>query len=204
MNRFFRFLKEKRNKILAVSLASLAMASFLGYYILMEFASGWMFFRSSPIEIWSFAIILITYGLLLICNIRNDSFAYQGILMFVFYTAFGAFMDLLSGSISALMGGRYAILSFVLFFGFLAAELALGVMLYIYTLRYMRGYSVPWSRIRLLAILFAALLTTYWLISPIYAMLLGEWSLRVIFALPLSEAFIGWCIVFTLERLRRY
>ncbi|MBP5217112.1 MAG: hypothetical protein J6038_04680 [Bacilli bacterium] len=204
MNRFFRWLKEKRNKILAVGFASLAMAAFLGYYLLMEFAAGWMFFRSSPIELWSFAIILITYGLLLICNIRNDSFAYQGILMFVFYTAFGAFMDLLQGSISAFMGGQYAVLSFTLFFGFLAAELVLGVMLYLYSLRYMRGYSVPWRRIRLLAILFAALLTTYWLIYPIYAFLLGEWSLMDFFALPLSEAFIGWCIVFTLERLRRY
>ncbi len=204
MNRFLRTLKEKKNKILAVGLASLAMAAFLGYYLYLELAYSWAFFRSDPWQIWSFAIILFTYGLLLICNIRNDSFAYQGILMFVFYTAFGAFLDLISGGIQALMGGSYAALSFVLFFSFLAGELVVGVLLYFFTARYMRGYSVPWRRIRILAIVFASILTLYWSLYPVMCFLLGEPMLIAFFSLPLSEAFIGWCIVFTLERLRRY
>ncbi|MBO4541233.1 MAG: hypothetical protein J5736_04580 [Bacilli bacterium] len=196
MNRFTRFLKEKRNKILAILFASLAMAAFLCYYLVEELVSSWHFFRSNPLEIWSFAIALITYGLLLICNIRNDSFAYQGILMFVFYTALGAFFDLVQGMVNAFLGPLLIL--------FLSGKLIIGVFLYLNTTRYMRGYSVPWRRIRIFGIVYAALLTLSWAVYAGLALLFGGISLMAFLTLSFSEALIGWCIVFTLERLRRY
>ncbi len=203
MNRFLRFLKEKHNKILAVGLACLAMAAFLGYYLTAEILSEWTFFRSEPLQIWNFIITLLVYGLLLICNIRNDSFAYQGILMFVFYTAFDAFLSLLQGAANAIIVGMES-LSWVLFFAFLVAKLVIGAFLYIYVSRYMRGFSVPWKRIRIFGIVYAAILTLDW---GLYCGLLfgfGVISLFLFLTLSFSEALIGWCIVFTLERLRRY
>ena len=203
MNRFFRFLKEKKNKILAILFSALAVGAFLGYYLSWEILSEWTFFRSNPIRLWNFFIVLLTYGLLLVCNIRNDGFAYQGILMFVFYTAFSAFMDLLEGTVNVFLGGL-EVLSYVLFFLFLVGKLVVGIFLYIYVARYMRGYSVSWKKIRLLGISYAAILTLAWGVYAGLGFAFGGLSLLAFLTLSFSEALIGWCIVFTLERLRRY
>lgn len=209
--RFCNYLHYKRNKILAVGFASLGMLCLLGYYLTCEITSGWAYFRNNPLDIWNFAIALFAYGVILVCNLRNDSMAYQGITLFVFYTAFSAALNFIQGAITSViysaMGQTTGIIIDV-FYGLLwAATAVIGIMLYIYIYKYMAGRYVSWMKIRVFSILYACLLGVWaalmiW-IDCLYIGYVDFAVLVILTALPLSEFFIGVSIVFTLERLRR-
>ena len=219
MNRFARFFKEHRNKILATGFASLGVLVYLLHYLMVEIMSNWNYFRGmrTPdmiLAIFSFAFCLFVYMTILVCNIRNEGAAYQGILMFVFYITFGIVFDFFTGAIFATYnviatGSTGLILSYSSLL-FSVGQVVVGILLYIYTTRYMQGVSVEWKKIRLLAILFSVFVTLGWLyylaITISAAALAGSSEMLWLpfTAIAFSEVMISVSIIFTLERLRRY
>lgn len=196
------FLYNGGNKIFAVSFAGLAFACFIAFYIYEEIASGWIYFRSSPLQAISFFVVFYTYLTILICNIRNDTNVYQGMLTFIFYIAFSALINSLTSIptylFSSIFGGG---LSWALE----AGEAGVGIALYIFTRNYMVSSTNSFTTIRVLSIVFASILSIYALIEIVYFALIGFPSLTVFLlsCMGLSEAFIGISIVFTLNRLER-
>ncbi len=215
MNKVIRYFKEHRNKILAVSFSALALAVFLGYYGVLEILTGGFYFRHQAttgdliIEMWNFVFYaVLVYGGLMYRNIQNDGRAYSNILIFIFSLAFNLLLDLLEEGIYTVFdvasGQTISVVFFLLSVLFTIGQMVIGILLYINIARYMRGYSVPWKRIRTLAIVFAILvgLGAFPLVA-LSMLLLGD-GLIALLSVPVSEAFCSIAIIFTLERLRRY
>lgn len=203
-----------KNKIFAVTFLGLACFCFFGYYLLAEIDSSFSYFRSSNwTAILYFLLDAAMYLILLVTNIRNDDFAYTGIALFVSMETFSYIQQLFYGQISslpALMSGNPLVACFYTFYLlFLSAEAGTGIALYIFVLRYQRGYP-NFKPVRILGILFAcfigltSLVNSLLIVFSLGTQLVLPWSLIVsLIAIPLAETFASVGIVFTLERLKR-
>ena len=217
MNKFLRYFKEHRNKILAITFSSLALAAFIGYYIILEIVFGGTYFRTLIattndylFEFWNtFFYVVLVFGGLLVRNINNDGRAYSNILIFVFSIAFGAFYSLILAGVDIFMsfgGGGYGplgIIILLLIIAFTVAEIIFGSLLYVNVARYMRGMGVEWSKIRRLAIILAILVSLAAFPMVAFSFLGGEGWISLL-DVSVAEAFCSIAIIFTLERLRRY
>ena len=215
MNKFLRYFKEHRNKILAVTFSALALAVYLGYYVVLEIEFQGFYFRTliAKTNDWIFVFwniffyIVLVFGGLLVRNINNDGNAYHNILIFVFAIAFDALYSLVFGSYdivnTAVNSDALGIIVLLLFLAFVVAELIFGVLLYINFGRYMRGVGVEWSKIRRLAIIFSILVCLGAAPMVVLSFMAGE-GLISLLSVSVAEAFCSVAIIFTLERLRRY
>ena len=199
-----------KNKIFAVSFLSLACFFFFGYYLYLETAYSWAYFRSTSwVNILAFALEAIIYLILLSCNIRNDDFAYTGIALFVSMKFFEYIRAFFYGQINVLnafsSGSPLSVLLSVLYTAFLALEAGVGIALYVFIIRYRRGVA-NFLFVRVLSIVFAVILTLTGLTSSLIFFQGASLTWQMLFgylAIPLAEACAGVGIVFTLERLRR-
>ena len=199
-----------KNKVFAVSFLTLACLFFFGYYLYLEIAYSWTYFRSTSwINILMFALDAIIYLILLSCNIRNDDFAYTGIALFVSMKFFEYIQAFFYGQINVLnafsSGSALSILLAVLYTAFLAGEAGVGIALYVFIIRYRRGVA-NFIFVRVLSIVFAVILTLTGLTSALIFFQGVSFTWQMLFgylAIPLAEACAGVGIVFTLERLRR-
>lgn len=201
------YFKNHRNKIFAVGFSAIANIIFFSYAIYnLVIGAGNIDFSS----IWNYLLYAISYLIILIANIRNDNFAYQGILMFVFFMAFDQVYSIFVNSPNFLnafaSGDTIYILLFSFFLIFLIAEAATGVILYININRYMRGTLDNFKKVRIPGILYACFLAvglafylSLFLILPPY----GSLVVLLSFIIPISEMIMSIAICFTLERLRR-
>ncbi|MBP5091442.1 MAG: hypothetical protein J6328_02660 [Bacilli bacterium] len=213
MNKFARFFKEHRNKIFAVTFSALALLSILIYYLALEIASDWFYFRNIGaenqmrmiLELWNaFFYIGLVYGPLLVRNINNDGNAYQNIMIFVFATVFSLIYDFLLYGLTGLVAGdSFFVILLLLTRVATIAEIVFGILLYVNSARYMKGYAVSWKKIRLFAILFAACIGVG-VVSFFAGLFSGSLELMVIYAPQFAELCCAVAIIFTLERLRRY
>lgn len=204
-------LKNRKNKIFAIGLSAIALGFFVAGISFHFFTLGANFMGSAEgiIDIISFIFEggILTY--LLVTNIRNDSRAYMAILMWMFWF----FID----EIFTILYSRLTIISFfgpnadpvyvslsVLYILLTIASLVIGILLYIQIRRYMFMSSDRFSRIRLFAIIHAAISVG---VSALVIVLEYLVNGQLFF---LESLFFGLCrsladiaICFTLERLRR-
>ena len=200
--------KHHHNKILACTLSGLALAIYLAVQVTFMVLSGTNYF--SFLNIWSVVLTIAVYTIIFSGNLRNDPFAYNGVLMFIFMSVFDAIRSLIvSGfDVATSFGGENVRLGvfFIITVLFEAAMAVIGILLYVQSRRYMLGYPVRWKIIRLLSILFFACLCVSTAFTLSILLLLGIagpiYALLVV-AEPVSAVLIGLAIVFTMERLRR-
>ena len=60
---FRRFFKLYKNKILAISFASLALIAFFTYYIMGLVQSGIAFFTQNEFSIWNMIVVFVAYAI---------------------------------------------------------------------------------------------------------------------------------------------
>ncbi len=208
------YISFKRNKILAVTFSGAALLLFIAFFIWNNATNGWPFFTKFNLSTaWSTVLTLIVYLIIFTCNIRNDNFAYSGIMLFVSIAFIGQFFALISGSYnvtSAFSSGKpgliiYAILGFLL----CVSMLVVGVILYIRSFRYMARRDNDFRIIRILSIVFAGLLFALLAYNICWPIAFGySWSAINanyiwFFSDRIADCLMGVAIVFTFERLRR-
>ena len=207
------YLKHRRNKILAVGLSGIAVAMLIASFIIDMSAGGWAFDFSL---LWNYILTFIAYAIIFFCNIRNDNYAYRGILLFVFFMAFDQLMEVFYGG--ATLGLMFnvenpiSIVLSVFYLLFVLSEAVVGFMLYYNITKYMMNPVASFKKVRLLAIVYSALLFIAISFSiAIFSVILlpsytpAEVGLAVTLLLlsPISEVVMSVAIIFTLERLRR-
>jgi hypothetical protein len=203
----FRNHKWKYLAILFASMATILMGtsfiiSFYSYY----FSSGvgsWLF-----TWLWDFVIYLVCYLLLLVGNIKNNNYAYQGMLGFVFFMVFNLILPVLSTLLNIATGAWTSMLGLmVVAFGLVyVAQAVFGILAYILTYKYLRGTYYRLRRIVLFAILYAlflfigyfATLGIYAIEDTVVTLTLDEILLEI------SNVLFSVAIIFTVLRLRRY
>ena len=207
------YLKHRRNKILAVGLSGIAVAMLIASFIIDMSAGGWSFDFSL---LWNYILTFIAYAIIFFCNIRNDNYAYRGILLFVFFMAFDQLMEVFYGG--ATLGLMFnvenpvSIVLSVFYLLFVLSEAVVGFMLYYNITKYMMNPVASFKKVRLLAIVYSALLFVAISFSiAIFSVILlpsytpAQIGLAVTLLLlsPISEVVMSVAIIFTLERLRR-
>ena len=207
------YLKHRRNKILAVGLSGIAVAMLIASFIIEMSAGGWSFDFSL---LWNYILTFIAYAIIFFCNIRNDNYAYRGILLFVFFMAFDQLMEVFYGG--AALGLMFnvenpiSIVLSVFYLLFVLAEAAVGFMLYYNITKYMMNPVASFKKVRLLAIVYSALLfiAISFSIAIFSVILLPSYTpaqiglaVTLLLLSPISEVVMSVAIIFTLERLRR-
>ena len=207
------YLKHRRNKILAVGLSGIAVAMLIASFIIEMSAGGWSFDFSL---LWNYILTFIAYAIIFFCNIRNDNYAYRGILLFVFFMAFDQLMEVFYGG--AALGLMFnvenpiSIVLSVFYLLFVLSEAVVGFMLYYNITKYMMNPVASFKKVRLLAIVYSALLfiaisfsiTIFSVILlPSYTPAQIGLAVTLLLLSPISEVVMSVAIIFTLERLRR-
>lgn len=201
-------LKHYKNKILATSLSGLALGIYLAYHIIMAVSLGAAYFDFRTI--WNAVLTIIAYAIIFFCNIRNDNFAYTGILMFVFFVTFDHIYSIFVSNFSIPQifadGDGALVTTFLLTMAGNVALVVSGILLYIWVRRYMVGLMADFRKIRLFGIAFAGILFISVAVEVTFMILAGIFvpgMLWTMFAVPVSEVVMALAIIFTLERLRR-
>lgn len=200
------YLKHRKNKILAVSLSTIAFLMLASSFALEVSLVG-----ASFTSLWNYLLYFLSYGMILFYNIRNDNNAYRGITLFVFFMAFNQIWSVFMGGIDlAILFDMANPLSIVINVFHLALVLAggvIGFMLYAKIARYMVDPLASFRKVRIFAIVYAAILLVLFGLSlwSIFFFLgdVGSLALASLILLPLSEVIMAVAIIFTLERLRR-
>lgn len=200
------YLKHRKNKILAVSLSTIAFLMLASSFALEVSLVG-----ASFTSLWNYLLYFLSYGMILFYNIRNDNNAYRGITLFVFFMAFDQIWSVFMGGIDlAILFNMANPLSIVINVFYLALVLAggvIGFMLYAKIARYMVDPLASFRKVRIFAIVYAAILLVLFGLSlwSIFFFLgdVGSLALASLILLPLSEVIMAVAIIFTLERLRR-
>ena len=200
------YLKHRKNKILAVSLSTIAFLMLASSFALEVSLVG-----ASFTSLWNYLLYFLSYGMILFYNIRNDNNAYRGITLFVFFMAFNQIWSVFMGGIDlAILFDMANPLSIVINVFYLALVLAggvIGFMLYAKIARYMVDPLASFRKVRIFAIVYAAILLVVFGLSlwSIFFFLgdVGSLALASLILLPLSEVIMVVAIIFTLERLRR-
>lgn len=207
------YLKHRRNKILAVGLSGIAVAMLIASFIIDMSAGGWAFDFSL---LWNYILTFIAYAIIFFCNIRNDNYAYRGILLFVFFMAFDQLMEVFYGG--ATLGLMFnvenpiSIVLSVFYLLFVLSEAVVGFMLYYNITKYMMNPMASFKKVRLLAIVYSALLfiAISFSIAIFSVILLPSYTpaqiglaVTLLLLSPISEVVMSVAIIFTLERLRR-
>lgn len=207
------YLKHRRNKILAVGLSGIAVAMLIASFIIDMSAGGWAFDFSL---LWNYILTFIAYAIIFFCNIRNDNYAYRGILLFVFFMAFDQLMEVFYGG--ATLGLMFnvenpvSIVLSVFYLLFVLSEAVVGFMLYYNITKYMMNPVASFKKVRLLAIVYSALLfiAISFSIAIFSVILLPSYTpaqiglaVTLLLLSPISEVVMSVAIIFTLERLRR-
>lgn len=207
------YLKHRRNKILAVGLSGIAVAMLIASFIIDMSAGGWAFDFSL---LWNYILTFIAYAIIFFCNIRNDNYAYRGILLFVFFMAFDQLMEVFYGG--AALGLMFnvenpvSIVLSVFYLLFVLSEAVVGFMLYYNITKYMMNPMASFKKVRLLAIVYSALLfiAISFSIAIFSVILLPSYTpaqiglaVTLLLLSPISEVVMSVAIIFTLERLRR-
>lgn len=200
------YLKHRKNKILAVSLSTIAFLMLASSFALEVSLVG-----ASFTSLWNYLLYFLSYGMILFYNIRNDNNAYRGITLFVFFMAFDQIWSVFMGGIDlAVLFNMANPLSIVINVFYLALVLAGGVvgfMLYAKIARYMVDPLASFRKVRIFAIVYAAILLVLFGLSlwSIFFFLgdVGSLALASLILLPLSEVIMAVAIIFTSERLRR-
>lgn len=212
---FRRFFKLYKNKILAISFASLALIAFFTYYIMGLVQSGISFFTQNEFSIWNMIVVFVAYATIFFCNITNDSYAYQGILMFVFLIVADQILSCfvrVVACIANIMTMNPVVIAFTfLQVAFIAGQIYVGVCFYLNSRRYMRGLTDNFKKLRIYGILFTSMLTLSHAFSIAvlsidifgYATVFDWMVFLSLFLLPGSEVLMSLSVNFTLERLRR-
>jgi len=211
MSNFRYFLKRKGNKIGALAFLGLGLAVYLGFYLAIEFLSGWTYFRTDVFSIWSFLITLVCYLFLLITNIRNDNAAYTGVFIFISLIVLeGIFniVDIIRLGTSILYEGHPGVLvCFIVYCVLLALIVGVGVLFYIGVYRYMLGRHNDFRKISIYAYLFVGILllsiATLMALYGCSMVLTSPDSILLALSIPVSELLVAVGVVFTLRRLRR-
>ncbi len=201
------YFKNHKNKILAVSFSALANILFFAFAIYDIVLTAPNIDISG---IWNYLLYAVTYLIILIANIRNDNFAYQGILMFVFFMVFDQIYTLLidsPGLFSSFVSGDVTVILLSIFlFLFLLAQVIIGVLLYLSIAKYSRGLIDNFKKVRLLGILYSISLfigLAFYMSLLLLGLEINPFSVFLLFMTPISEVLMSIAICFTLERLRR-
>ena len=198
------------NKFFAVGFAGLAIALLLVEFISDGVINSWsaVITLSNMID---HLLLIACYLVLFVMNIRNDDRAYMGVSLLVFFIGFDGFFGLsnaFSNAFSYFVNG-VPLLGFLFLLSIFlwAGQFGLGVVTYVFVLRYRFQRTENFKLVKLFAILFfiALVLTTgatlllVFLASP--GLPINAYVLSGIYYL--SQIAAGACVIFTLNRLRR-
>lgn len=205
-----RFLKLYRNKICAVSFASLGVITFVLQSIFYGLEFGWNVYVQSPFRMISVLITLVVFVMLLVTNIQNDNRAISAIFMFVFMVAWGAFLSLIPTSsdlnlYGAFSGNGLLVTLAVFELLFTAATVGAGVTFYVFLVRYTMGRT-PFGRCFLWSLLFLGALIISGVLETalFFTLFTPDKFLALYLALNIfPDLFMGAAVVFTLLRLKR-
>jgi hypothetical protein len=196
-------------KFLALTFTSLALLCLIGsgaYTIYLTFdspSSG----LNTYLSIYDFALFAIAYMLILIGNLQGSTLAYQGMLMYVFMTLFSAFIAFFKTNIlnfKIFQSGNAASIVLLLFvLAFYAAIVVTGIMTYIRTSQYLRNSYSNYIGVRTWCLLFTIFNALLYGFEPaLLAITENNISVLLLVLEPLSQAFIGIAIFFTVTRLK--
>ena len=205
-----RFFRRWGNKFFALLFIGLGLAAYLGFYFGAEILSGWTYFRSDPMTLWSFAITLVCYGFLLFTNIRNDNRAYQGIFIYVSLLILDSIfnlIDMFRFNYIRLAEDPLQITFFIIYATSFLALIIVGIFFYVRLMGYMTGRNGDFTKLWIIAWVFLGVvaleLTIYTVLLGIAGSLSNPMGALLRLALPVSELLIGFGVIFTLRRLRR-
>jgi len=207
--KFSDFWYKKHNKVFAILFSSLAIIFLAVHYLSLEVMTGWSYFQKDPGEIWNLFVYAVVFLIILIGNIRNDSVAYTGILMFVCYMGLDAGSTVIKygkDALSIFQGSRFdvSLIPFFLECASIVGLVLLGIFLYVRSYQYMKGTYSNFIVLRVLAICFACCVAlSQGLIYILIILFSGTGVFVLPTALSVSTLFVAVAVIFTIERLRR-
>jgi len=213
---WYAFKERFRNnykKFLAIIFSSIAIALMLAcgtIAIIDHFHYNIPLSISTPLSAYNIAFFLVAYFVILIGNINSNNSAYQGVLIYIFASAFSAAITVLTSgltSVSTFFSGSPLVIALTLAqLLFNAFGLVTGIFTYIRLSQYLRSSFVSYEKVRNWTLAFAIFQIISSGLLPALLLIGGSSGLSVILAFlsPLSEIFICLAIYFTVLRLRSY
>lgn len=199
------------NKFVAVSTSIAALAFLLLHIILNVVTANGTGGYDVVINLIDYALLAISFILLLVMNLRNDDRAYMGITLLLTYIAIDAvfyFINLTASmSLSILEAPLEYILALILNMASSGFQLAMGICSYIFLFRYSARRFDNHRRIFLFLSLFV-LATLLFQLSSLYLTFVSsssvstQWLISFI-AITLALLCGGFSAIFTFKRLRR-
>lgn len=213
---WYAFKERFRNnykKFLAIIFSSIAIALMLAcgtIAIIDHFHYNIPLSISTPLSAYNIAFFLVAYFVILIGNINSNNSAYQGVLIYIFASAFSAAITVLTSgltSVSTFFSGSPLVIALTLAqLLFNAFGLVTGIFTYIRLSQYLRSSFVNYEKVRNWTLAFVIFQIISSGLLPALLLIGGSSGLSVILAFlsPLSEVFICLAIYFTVLRLRSY
>ncbi len=177
----------------------LEIADFYEYGTMSSASFGW---------IWNLVFAAIVYSLILIGNIQGTSLAFNGMLIFVFSSVFNFVLYLAQAGITWLMGlilgdPLTAAIS-VIYLVATVMSIVSGILVYVYTRRYLVSNFASYSTLRNWTIVFCVLNVISLALFPTVLLLETGFTARgfLAYVSVLGDAFISVAIFFTVSRLK--
>lgn len=197
-------------KILAISFTCLALLCLIAsgaYTLYLKFYSGSTPNLDTYLSIYDFALFAIAYMMILIGNLNGTVVAYQGMLMYVFMTFLSAILAFIQRSYldfaTFQSGSAIEIVLFLFVLLFYVGIIVSGIMSYIRTTQFLRNSYSNYSGLRNWCLVFVIFNTLLYGAEPaLIAVSGGNVALLLMVLEPLSQAFIGFAIFFTVTRLK--
>ena len=199
-------------QVFAIVFASLAFAFHIADFITTKIILKDQNAFSSPLQnglmLFSFLIMALAFGWVLVGNIQSNGRAYAGLLLYVGMQIVGFIYDAVFGSIDFFrtftMGEpTYVVLSVMVLLFYVACA-ASGIMLYLMVRRYIIRQSIGFGKVLLWAIIFGVMnliAVGFW---PLYVFLLSgnNPALLLHYFGSAAELCITLAIFFTVLRLK--
>ncbi|MCI2110778.1 MAG: hypothetical protein LKK13_00320 [Bacilli bacterium] len=206
----FRYNYKKYCAIVFSSLATALLLASAVIYVVEMIAYRETPSILTPINVYNLAFMLVAYLVILIGNINSSNSAYNGVLIYIFASAFSAVINLFFGgamNFSSLFSGDPLGSSMALVqLAFNVFGVVAGIFAYIRLRQYLTGSSVSYTNVRNWNLAFVVFQIVSSSFLPGILLLDGASGLNVLMSClyPISEILICLGIYFTVLRLRSY
>ena len=206
----FRYNYKKYCAIIFSSLATALLLASAVIYVVEMIAYHETPSISTPISVYNLAFMLVAYFIILIGNVNSSNSAYNGVLIYIFASAFSAVINLIFSGVlnfSSLFSGDPLAGSIALVqLAFNVFGVVAGIFAYIRLRQYLTGSSVTYTSVRNWSLAFVIFQIVSSSFLPGILLLDGASGLNVLMSClyPISEILICLGIYFTVLRLRSY
>lgn len=206
----FRYNYKKYLAIIFASLATALMAATGAIALINMVATESAPSITTPISAYNIAFFLVAYLVILIGNVNSSNSAYQGVLIYIFASAFSTAISLLTSGIfnfaSFFSGDALTIALTLVQLAFNVFGLIAGVFAYVRLRQYLHSSYVQYEKVRNWTLAFVIFQIISCGFTSALLLIYGYSGISVIMAFlsPISEIFICLAIYFTVLRLRSY